>query len=142
MTRSNHQTKLSDPAWSWYHILSCLHEEEELPIKDTGNKVVLVVKLWLFGWAKSYCLIYVVWLFWKGEGSCLQGAHEEVLLLGILTISQQWRWNASQALFSLPLGCSAQEKETGSSELEKYELTREKQIHAFLENVEQERPNP
>lgn len=60
MTRSNHQTKLSDPAWSWYHILSCLHEEEELPIKDTGNKVVLVDKLWLFGWAKSYCLIYVV----------------------------------------------------------------------------------
>lgn len=49
MTKSNHQTKLCDPAWSWYHILSCLHEEEELPVRDTGNKVALVVRLRLLG---------------------------------------------------------------------------------------------
>lgn len=51
-----------------------------------GNKVVLIVKLWLLVWAKFYCLIYVT--FWKGEVISLRGHACEGALTGV---SQQGR---------------------------------------------------
>lgn len=60
------------------------------------NKVVLVVKSWLLGWAKSYCLIYVT--FRKGEVASFRGlACEEVLLCATITSHKQGRFSDDQS---------------------------------------------
>lgn len=118
MTRSN-QTELSDLSIKFWVV--CV-QEEKLPIKEMGNKVVLIVKSWLLVCAKFYCLIYVT--FWKGEVISLRGlACEEALTA--LCSSEAGKGQGLPGLCPpLPPGCSAgsawgcgQQGEVESSEL-------------------------
>lgn len=70
--------QLSDPVQSWYQILSFLDKEEELPIKDIGNKAVLVLAA---GLGKILLPNLYILSFLKGERVSLRGlACKEVLL--------------------------------------------------------------
>lgn len=76
-------------------FLTVYVEEERLPMKEMGNKAVLIVKSWLLGWAKSYCLIYVT--FWKDEVISFRDACEEALLCATVTSHKQRRFSHCQS---------------------------------------------